>query len=204
MTPNKLPPIIGLTGGIACGKSHLSAALRAHGATVIDADEISRSLTAPGGPALPKIRERIGDGVFDGADLNRQRLAARVFGDREELAALNGIVHPLVFQEIDAQLALHQLQPALVVDLPLLYETGFENRCKEVWAAYAPEDLQLRRLQDRGLSLKEAQDRIQSQMPAMEKARRADYVIETTGSKRQSAQAVIRLYEAFLRRYALV
>lgn len=204
MTPNKMPPIIGLTGGIACGKSHLSAALKAHGATVIDADEISRSLTAPGGPALPRIRKRFGDGVFDGADLNRQRLAARVFGDREELAALNGIVHPLVFQEIDAQLALHRLRPALVVDLPLLYETGFENRCREVWAAYAPEDLQLRRLQDRGLSLVEAQARIQSQMPAMEKARRADHVIETTGSKQQSAQAVIRLYEAFLRRYALV
>lgn len=204
MTPNSAPLIIGLTGGIACGKSHLSAVLKDYGATVIDADEISRSLTAPGGPALPKIRERFGDSVFDGADLNRQRLAARVFSQPEELAALNAIVHPLVFQEIDAQMALHRDKPALVVDLPLLYETGFENRCNTVWVAHAPPKLQLRRLINRGLSREEAQARIDSQMPAAAKAQRADHVIETTGSKQESAQAVIRLYEAFLRRYDLV
>ena len=204
MTPNKRPRIIGLTGGIACGKSHLSDALRGHGVTVIDADQISRSLTASGGAALPPIRAHFGESVFDGEELNRQRLAKKVFGDAEQLAALNGIVHPLVFREIDRQIAQHQNQPALVVDLPLLYETGFETRCDQVWAAYAPPDIQLKRLKDRGLKLAEAQARINSQIPALEKARRADAVIPTTGSKQESAQAVIRLYDAFLRRYSLV
>ena len=203
MTPNK-PAIIGLTGGIACGKSHLSDALRKHGVVVIDADRIARSLTARGGAALPGIRARFGDAVFDGEALNRQRLGSLVFAAPEQLQALNGILHPLVFEEIDAQIALHPQEPALVVDLPLLYETGFEARCHEVWVAYAPEKFQLRRLKRRGLGRKEARNRVKSQMPALQKARRADFVISTKGSKRQSARAVIRLYEDFLRRYALV
>ena len=113
MTRNR-PCLVGLTGGIACGKSNLSAALRRHGAVVIDADEISRSLTAPGGLALSAIRGHFGDAVFDDGILNRRKLSDAVFNRPDELAALNGIMHPLVFQEMDRQIAQNQSQTALM------------------------------------------------------------------------------------------
>ena len=199
MKPSK-PLIIGLTGGIACGKSNLSSALRAHGVTVIDADAISRSLTAEGGEALGPIREHFGDAVFNGPTLKRDRLAGLVFGDPKQLSALNAIIHPLVFKEIHRQVDAHAGEPALVIDVPLLYETGFERECDEVWCVWAPRRMQLDRLQKRGLSLKEAEERINSQMPPLEKVRRADKVIITAGAKQDSALAATKLYDDYLRR----
>ena len=88
--------VIGLTGGIACGKSNISRSLKAAGVPVIDADEISRNLTAPGGPALPAIREKWGEKVFDGEELNRRALSDIVFSDPAAREALNAIIHPMV------------------------------------------------------------------------------------------------------------
>ncbi|NLG57841.1 MAG: dephospho-CoA kinase, partial [Clostridiales bacterium] len=102
MIRNK-PYLIGLTGGIACGKSNLTSALLSVGAVVIDADEISRALTAPGGQALPAIRAAFGDEVFEGEALNRQKLAGLVFFDAQALKKLNAITHPLIFAEMDRQ-----------------------------------------------------------------------------------------------------
>lgn len=93
--------MIGLTGGIACGKSNLSRALVENGAYVIDADAVSRALTQQGGRALPEIRRVFGDAVFCDDQLDRQKLAALVFKDRERLEELNGILHPMVFEEMD-------------------------------------------------------------------------------------------------------
>jgi dephospho-CoA kinase len=198
MTPSK-PYVVGLTGDIACGKSNVSQALRDYGAEVIDADEISRALTAPGGAALPLIRERFGDAVFDNGILNRQALAGMVFARPELLATLNSMMHPLVFREMARQQALSRAL-ALMVDVPLLYETGYDQSCDEVWCVWAPSEEQLQRLLNRGLSSQEAIARIDSQMPALEKARRADQVLITTGSKQESAQAAVRLWEELLRR----
>ena len=93
--------IIALTGGIACGKTTLANMLRELGAPVIDADAISRSLTAPGGKALPAIREAFGGEVFqDGQTLNRAALAARVFQDPEQLRKLNAVTHPLIIAQM--------------------------------------------------------------------------------------------------------
>lgn len=199
MKPSK-PLLVGLTGGIACGKSNLSEALRAHGVTVIDADAISRSLTAPGGKALTPIRERFGDSVFDGDELNRGRLAGAVFGQKEQLEALNAIIHPLVFEEISRQIEAYAGLTALVIDVPLLYETGFDRECDEVWCVWAPRRMQLERLRKRGLSLREAEERIGSQMPPLEKARRADRLIITAGAKQDSALMVQKLWDDYLRR----
>ena len=150
MKPSK-PLLIGLTGGIACGKSHLSQALKEHGVTVIDADQISRSLTAPGGAALPDVRAAFGDGVFSGEELDRAKLAQRVFGDEAALKTLNGILHPMVFEAIEQAIHDNHHQPALVLDIPLLYETGYDKRCGAVFCAWAPEATQLERLKERGL-----------------------------------------------------
>ena len=203
MTRSK-PFLIGLTGGIACGKSNLSAALRRHGAVIIDADEISRGLTAPGGSALSAIRERFGDTVFHSGILDRRKLSDTVFNRKDDLDALNSIMHPLVFREMERQIAQNQSQTALIADVPLLYETGYEVFCREVWCAWAPLPAQTERLMQRGLSREEAMLRIKSQMPAMEKAKRASRVIVTTGSKEDNARAIIRLWDDLIRRCSSV
>jgi dephospho-CoA kinase len=203
MIRNK-PFLVGLTGGIACGKSNLSAALRRHGAVIIDADEISRGLTAPGGSALSAIRERFGDTVFDSGILDRRKLSDTVFNRKDDLDALNSIMHPLVFREMERQIAQNQSQTALIADVPLLYETGYEVFCREVWCAWAPLPAQTERLMQRGLSREEAMLRIKSQMPAMEKAKRASRVVVTTGSKEDNARAIIRLWDDLIRRCSSV
>ncbi len=203
MKPSK-PLLIGLTGGIACGKSHLSQALKEHGVTVIDADQISRSLTAPGGAALPDVRAAFGDGVFSGEELDRAKLAQRVFGDEAALKTLNGILHPMVFEAIEQAIHDNHHQPALVLDIPLLYETGYDKRCGAVFCAWAPEATQLVRLKERGLSEEEARARIGSQMSALEKAKRADRLIITTGSREESARAIWNIYQETIRRHSIV
>ncbi|MDD4081184.1 MAG: dephospho-CoA kinase [Eubacteriales bacterium] len=203
MTRNK-PYIIGLTGGIACGKSNLTSALISCGAVVIDADEISRAITAAGGLALPGIRAAFGDGVFWGEELDRRKLAGLVFFDPSALKTLNAITHPLIFQEMHRQADQHVDQPALVFDVPLLFETGADKCCDEVWCAYAAREIQLERLLQRGLSEEEAIRRIDSQMSTKEKAQRSDHVIHTTGTKEESAAQAIALWDSVLRRLALV
>ncbi|MGI6689065.1 MAG: dephospho-CoA kinase [Christensenellales bacterium] len=202
MTQNK-PYLIGLTGGIACGKSHLSTALMSVGAVVIDADAVSHALTGKGGAALPAIRAAFGDGVFEGEALSRQALANLVFFDENALKKLNAITHPLIIAEMERQISRHADQPALVLDVPLLFETGLDARCQEVWCVYAPREEQIRRLVRRGMSEEEAHKRIDSQMSGDEKARRSDQVILTTGTKEESASRVIALWEDVLRRLAL-
>ena len=185
--------VIGLTGGIACGKSNLSAALQKAGAPVIDADRISRALTADGGEALDAIRQRWGERVFDGESLNRRALSDIIFRDEGERQALNAIIHPMVFarmrEEIDA------CQGPVVLDVPLLFEVGMDQWCDEIWCAYVPQEEQIRRLKKReGISRAEALRRIRSQMPAREKKKRAHWVIRTDGSKEESARIVLSLW----------
>ncbi|MBR5111292.1 MAG: dephospho-CoA kinase [Clostridia bacterium] len=191
--------VIGLTGGIACGKSNLSKALKEHGVPVIDADEISRALTARNGAALPAIRERFGDRVFDGDELNRRALSDIVFSDPKELEALNGILHPMVLAEIHRQI--DETEGPVVMDVPLLYEVGMDSWCQEIWCAYVPQKEQVRRVRKRGaITWKEALRRIHSQMPVMEKRRLADHVIRTEGPKAESAEIALGLWRDALKR----
>ncbi len=191
--------VIGLTGGIACGKSNISRSLKAAGVPVIDADEISRGLTAPGGPALPAIRERFGDAVFDGEELNRRALSDIVFSDPAARDALNAIIHPMVLKEIHRQM--DETTGPVVMDVPLLYEVGMDAWCDEIWCAYAPQKEQVRRVRKRGqITYAEALRRIHSQMPVMEKRKRADRVIRTTGTKEESGRAALSLWQEALKR----
>lgn len=185
--------IVGLTGGIACGKSNLSRALQQAGVQVIDADAVSRGLTAPGGKALPAIREIWGDQVFDGDILNRRALSDRVFSDPEEMKKLNGLMHPMILDAI--RRALDAWPGPAVLEAPLLYETGIDAWCDEVWCAYVPQREQIRRLRHReGVTWREALRRIRSQMPAREKAQRSRHVIRTDGTKEDSGHIVLSLW----------
>lgn len=186
--------VIGLTGGIACGKTTLSDALRAIGAPVIDADAISRSLTAPGGKALPAIRQAFGDTVFDGENLNRRALANLVFSTPALLSSLNAITHPLIFQQMRSEMA--RCNGPVVLDVPLLFETGMDQWCDEIWCAYVPQKEQIRRLMTRDqLTYRAALQRIRAQMPAHQKAKKSHHIIRTTGSREESAAIVLSLWK---------
>lgn len=195
--------VIGLTGGIACGKSNLSDRLAALGAKVIDADRISRALTAPGGRALPGIREAFGDGFFTGEQLDRKALGRLVFSDPAALEKLNGLTHPLILEEIRRALAEAEAagEPVCVLEAPLLFEAGLERLCNVVWCAWLPRKMQVRRLMDREeITRREAEQKIASQMPPAEKKKRSDLVIDTRGSREESALLAEKAYREVLSR----
>lgn len=199
MKPNKTY-IVGLTGGIACGKSHVSRQLKALGVPVLDADAISHSLTAPGGAALPAIRENFGAAVFDGDVLNRRALGAVVFGDAEKRARLEAILHPMVLEtmlrETEASSA-----PIVAWDVPLLFETGLDRKCDEVWCVYITPGEQLKRVMHRDrLSQEAAQARIDSQMSMQEKKDRAQHRISTMGARAATRRHVRGLLRDLKRR----
>ena len=182
---------IAITGSIACGKSTVLQLLKERGFPVIDADEVSRQLTAPGGEALPAIRAAFGDCVFDGKILNRKALAERIFSDPVEKRRLESILHPMIRSRILTFLDQHSDKQPVFAEIPLLYESGMENDYDVVWVVSAPEKVRLARLKERdGLSAEDALKRIRAQMPLEEKERRADSVIRTDGPISETGQQV--------------
>lgn len=179
--------IIGLTGGIACGKSTVANILRQKGILVIDADEISREITKKGKPAWQEIKEEFGEEVIgpDG-EILRKKLAQIVFNNPTKLAALNQITHPRITKqltEILAEIKAKKSQRIIVIEVPLLFECGLQDIFDEVWVVKAPQSLMIERLIRRdSLSKEDALKRISSQMPLTQKAQLADRVIENSGS----------------------
>lgn len=196
--------VLGLTGGIGCGKSEAARYLKELGAWHVDADAISRELTAQGGEALPEIRRVFGDGVFeaDGA-LNRRALAEKVFADAAARRALEGVIHPLVqrraMDEIEA--AARAGVRVAVLDVPLLFETGMDVLCDETWTMSVSERTQLERIRTRdGLDDMQAQARIDAQMPMAERNARADRVIDSERPIEKTRSELNQLYQQLLRR----
>lgn len=194
--------IIALTGGISCGKTTLANMLRELGAPVIDADAISRSLTAPGGKALPAIREAFGGEVFQNDQtLNRAALAERVFHDPEQLQKLNNLTHPLIIERMQSEIERCRKSgaPVVVLDVPLLFETGLDRLADETVCVSAPLPVQLKRLMTRnGLTEEQAMRRIQSQMPLCEKEKLADRTISTDCPLEELRARMSRLYRQWL------
>ncbi|MBO4837377.1 MAG: dephospho-CoA kinase [Clostridia bacterium] len=197
------PYIIGLTGGIACGKSHVARYMREAGIPVLDADAVSRSVTAGGGEALPAIRALFGDAVFDGEELDRRALGKIVFADSEKRRQLENIIHPLVISRMRRETE-EAASPIVGWDVPLLYETGLDRHCGEVWCVYADREEQIRRIMKRdGLTAEEAEARIDSQMPVRDKMARAARCIGTMGEREETRQLVLGLVEELKRRLCL-
>ncbi|RAN50816.1 dephospho-CoA kinase [Dolosigranulum pigrum] len=186
--------IIGLTGGIATGKSTVTNYLRAQEIPVIDADDLSHRVVQPGEPGLALIKEHFGPHVIlDTGELDRKALGKIIFGDKVQRQQLNELLHPLIAAEMDREIARlkQQGEMLIVLDIPLLFETDFGEKVDEVLVVYTPESVQLERLMTRDeLSRTDAESRIQAQLSIEEKCCRADYVIDNSGSRAQTIQQV--------------
>ena len=192
--------LIGLTGGIASGKSTIARRLADHGAVVVDADKIAREVVEPGTPALAEIAETFGAGVIqaDGS-LNRPALGAIVFADEDARLRLNGITHPAVLRASTArfeQAAAADPDAIVVYDVPLLVESANDYPFDLVVVAHASADTRIDRLvRLRGMDRAEAERRIRSQASDDERLAVADVVIDTDGSLEQTIEQTDALWE---------
>jgi dephospho-CoA kinase len=198
--------LIGLTGGVATGKSTVAKLLRTCGAVIIDADALAREVVQPGKPAWRDIVRLYGEQVLKpDRTLNRPALAHIVFRDSHKLRALNAIIHPRVARE-QARLTrdIGRKDPDAIVmyDVPLLFEAGVDKRVDRIVVVAADRETQITRLQRRDhLTRAEALRRIRSQLPLATKIKQADYVIDGTLPLSQLKRTVKDLY-AWLRREA--
>ena len=193
--------LIGLTGGIACGKSALSSALAARGALIIDADRVARSVVAPGSEGLEALVARWGEAILSPeGQLDRAQLGALVFAAPEMRAELEAILHPLIAQESGRQIqeALSSDAALVVYDAALLIEAGRAEDFRPLVVVYASPETQLKRVMARDeLSAQEVKQRLAAQMPAEEKARLADWLIINEGEGLGSLEPEVeRLWSA--------
>lgn len=188
--------ILGLTGSIGSGKSFVSDLLEQCGAVVIRADAIAHEVVAPGSPALSEIASQFGtDLIREDGSLDRQRLAAVVFADPDKRKALERIIHPRVRERELELIAENRDQALIVLEIPLLFETQAEKLCDAVAVVTVSDEERLSRLQrDRGMSESEVRVRLAAQMPQEEKVRRADFVIDNSGSRADTEEAVTALF----------
>lgn len=175
---------IGLTGGIATGKSSAARLLeQRHGLPVLDADLYARQALEPGQPATEAVLERFGTGVVSSSGVvDRRALGAIVFNNQDERRWLEQLVHPIVRQRFDQELVRLDTNPAVVLMIPLLFESGLEALCSETWLVDCDESQQLQRLMARNqLSAAKAQARINAQWPLAKKRPLADVLISNRG-----------------------
>lgn len=192
---------VGLTGGIATGKSYVLEQFRRLGVPCLDADELAHGVTSGGTEATTMIAARFGRDILspDGS-VDRAKLGPMVFADPTARKELEAIVHPAVYRAIAAGLRAFELlgaDPVAVVDVPLLYETASEKQFDRVVVTACPADVQLARLIERGMSQEAARQRLAAQWPTEKKAARADFIIRTDGTfeetNRQVADVLQRL-----------
>jgi len=191
--------LVGLTGGVACGKSSVARLFQDCGAILIDADVLARTVVERGKPALKDIARVFGKKTLlpDGT-LNRPALAKIVFGSPAKLKKLNAIVHPRVAREqarMTREIANQEPRAVVIYDAPVLIEAGAHERMDKIVVVAADEQTQIKRLHNRShLSKTEALRRIKSQMPLAKKTAMADYVIDGTLSFEQTKHEVQRIF----------
>jgi len=190
--------IVGLTGSVGTGKSTAANFFEELGAYIIDWDELAREVTRPHSKAWKEIVEYFGRGILnEDLTINRQKLADIVFSDKEKVTKLNQIVHPEVFKE-DERITneIKSLAPdALIIkDIPLLFELTRPIYVDKTIVVSISEQTQLRRLEERGMSRKDAKNRIKSQLPLEEKIKSADFVINNDGPLEETKRQVEEIY----------
>ena len=192
--------VIGLTGGIGTGKSEAARHLKGLGATVIEADAVGHEVYKPNTECWREVVSAFGEDVLQpNGEIDRRKLGSIVFSSPEQLAKLNGIVHPGIAQMVTGQLDRLRVQgtPVAVVEAALLFEAGWDSLVDEVWVTDSPVETVVQRLQARsGLSPQEVVERIDSQMDRSERLARADAVIDNASGLDELRRAVDELWHS--------
>lgn len=188
--------VLGLTGGIATGKSTVSNHLRQQGRLIIDADQVARDIVRPGTVGLSQVVKAFGKNILtDNGELDRGRLAKLVFSSKKARQQLNDILQPLIRQQIVTMLDKYRQQqvPLVVLDAPLLIEEHYQPLCDYIMVVTTKRSVQLARLMQRNqLTSLQAQQRIDSQLALTEKIKQADVVIDNNGTMDETWQQVDR------------
>ncbi|MDA2924920.1 dephospho-CoA kinase [Acidobacteria bacterium AH-259-L09] len=198
---------VGLTGGIACGKSHVLREFQNLGVYTIDADEIAHQVILPGKAAYKKIVHTFGHDIL-AADqtIDRKKLGKLVFFDEEARQELNRIVHPFVLEEEERlisnfETAKDPKSPIVMVDAALMVETGSYRKYDFLIVVYCDSVIQLRRLMSReGLSQEEAMRRIRTQMPLSEKVKHADYIVDNSGRLSDTKEQIKQIFTELVKK----
>jgi dephospho-CoA kinase len=194
---------VGLTGGLASGKSFVGQALANCGCLLIRADDLGHEVLAPGGEAFEAVVREFGADIVAGGRIDRRRLAARVFADPEALARLNALVHPPVIEREEkmmAEFAGRQPKGIAVVEGAVLIENGSYKRFDRLIVVACPVEQQIARAMHRdGITEAEARARLSRQMPLEEKRKLADFVIDTSGTKQDTLRQACAVYEELRR-----
>ena len=187
---------LGLTGGIASGKSTAAAILEELGAEVIDADSIAREVLKPEGEAYEEVVAHFGGGILhENGRINRKKLAGLIFSDASQRQKLEKLTHPHIISRIENYLERREYDHKIIAVIPLLFESRLEDMFEEVWVISCSEETQIERLKSRdNLSRQEALDRISAQMDLAEKESRADRVIYNEGSEDQLRQKLRQIW----------
>lgn len=196
--------IIGLTGGIATGKSQVSSILSELGAMVIDADIVAREVVQKGLPAWQQLKDTFGEEYFlSNGELNRRKLGQLVFSHPDELAKLNSITHPAIKAKIEERindLKVQGYNGIVVVDAALLLEAGWETMVDQVWVVDAPIEKRIERLMNRdNLTRDQALSRINSQMSQQERIAKADKIIYNNSNIDSLKEQVLRIWHETLK-----
>jgi dephospho-CoA kinase len=194
---------VGLTGGLACGKSFVGKAFADFGCLLIQADDLGHEVLAPGGEAFDAVVAEFGVDVLAGGRIDRQRLAARVFADPLALARLNALVHPPVIareEKLMAEFAARQPKGTAVVEGAILIENASYKRFDRLIVVACTLEQQIARAKHRdGLTEAEVRARLSRQMPLEEKRKLADFVIDTSGTKQDTLRQACAVYEELRR-----
>ena len=188
--------IIGLTGGIATGKSESSKHFKALGAFIVDADAIAHELTAKGKPALKELVKVFGIDILNkNGTLNRRKLADIIFSDAKAKLETEKILHAYIISRTNAVIASKYRKYNVIINAPLLFEVGLDRICDTIITVWAPCDLQAKRLAARDkLTSEQVKKRIAAQMPIEQKMQLSDFVIDNSGTKKELAKKVKALY----------
>lgn len=192
---------VGLTGGLACGKSFVGAALASYGCLVIQADELGHEVLAKGGEAYGAVVREFGEEIVGTeGQIDRRKLAGRVFQSSQDLARLNALVHPRVVrreEELVAEFAAREPHGIAVVEAAILIETGSYRRFGRIILVTCLEEQQVERaLRREGALLADVRARLSRQMPLAEKRKYADFVVDTSGDKEDTLRQTRTVYEA--------
>ena len=193
--------ILGLTGGISCGKSTIARMLKELGANIIDTDKIAHELAEIGEPLYLAYLEHFGEDILlEDKKLNRREIAIRIYNDPNEREWINSVAHPIIRQRVEEEISRLKETGAksAVLDAPLLFEVGWQNYADVIWVAYVNRQLQIKRLKKRDrIGRANAEKRLNAQMPIEEKKKLADVVICNENGLEELRQEVSKAWSEF-------